>query len=131
MNTNEIRKKTRYVAAVLLHERGYIAPVEVLVKMEVVSPKAYEDWRMGRVPYLEKVTAGGLGKLNTILKTLRALASEQGLKPSWTFYRKWGKGKKIKLRFSKTGSPYMEELYATHYCRPAPKSPDVNNVKPL
>ena len=125
MNKTDISKKTRSVAAVLLRERGYIAPVEVLVKMEVVSPIAYEDWRMGRVPYLEKVTACGLGKLNTILKTLRVLAAEQGLKPSLTDYKKWGKGKKIKLRFSKTGSPYMEELYATHYCRPAPKCPDV------
>jgi len=125
VNTTDISKKTRSVAAVLLRERGYIAPVEVLVKMEVVSPIAYEDWRMGRVPYLEKVTACGLGKLNTILKTLRVLAAEQGLKPSLTVYKKWGKGKKIRLRFSKTGSPYMEELYATHYCQPAPKYPDV------
>ncbi len=60
------------------------------------------------VPYLEKITACGLGKLNTILKTLRVLAAEQGLKPSLTVYKKWGKGKKIKLRFSKTGSLYME-----------------------
>ena len=118
MNTNDISKKTRSVAAILLRERGYIAPVDVLMKMEVVSPLAYENWRVGRVPYLEKVTDCGLGKLNTILKTLRVLAAEQGLKPSLTVYNKWGKGKKIRLRFSKTGSPYMEDLYATHYCRP-------------
>ncbi len=115
MNSTDLSKKTRSVAAILLKERGYIAPVEVLVKMDVVSPIAYENWRMGRVPYLEKVTACGLGKLNTILKTLRALATEQELKPSLTVYKKWGKGKKIRLRFSKTGSPYMEEQYATHY----------------
>lgn len=125
MNEADINKKTRSVAALLLRERGYIAPVEVLLKMEVLSPTAYEGWRMGRVPYLEKVTACGLGKLNTILKTLRVLAAEQGLKPSLTVYKKWGKGKKSRLRFSKTGSPYMEELYATHYCRPAPEYPGV------
>jgi hypothetical protein len=121
MNIAEISKKTRSVAAILLQERGYIAPVEVLVKMEVISPMAYEDWRMGRVPYLERVTACGLGKLNTILKTLSALAAEQGLKPSLSVYKKWGKGKIIRLRFSKTGSPHMENKYATHYCQPAPK----------
>jgi hypothetical protein len=82
---------------------------------------AYEDWRMGRVPYLEKVTACGLGKLNIILKTLSALATEQGLKPSLSVYKKWGKGKIIRLRLSKTGNPHMENKYATHYCQPAPK----------
>ncbi len=117
MNTKEINKKTRSVAAVLLRERGYIAPVEVLLMMDVISPTAYEDWRRGRVPYLEKATTCGLGKLNTILKTLRLIAAEQGLKPSLTVYNKWCKGKKTRLLFSKTGSDYMEEKYATHFCR--------------
>lgn len=49
----------------MLRERGYIAPVKVLVKMEVVSPSAYEIWRVGIVPYLEKFTACSLGKLDT------------------------------------------------------------------
>lgn len=104
MNKIEITKKTRAAAADLLRERGYIAPVDVLMKMDVVSAKAYEDWRMGRIPHLEKITACGLGKLNTILKTLRVLAAEQGLKPALTVYKKWGKGKKISLRFRKTGA---------------------------
>ena len=117
MNKIEIIKKTRAVAAELLQERGYIAPVEVLIKMSVMSAKAYDDWRMGRIPYLEKVTACGLGKLNTILKSLHSFAAEHGLKPSLSVYNKWGKGQKIRLRFSKTGSPYMEKLYATHYIK--------------
>lgn len=47
--------------------------------MIVLSPIAYEDLCMGRVPYLERVKACGLGKLNAILKTLCVLAAEQGL----------------------------------------------------
>ena len=37
---------------------------------------------MGRISYLEKVTSGGLGKLNTILSELRAYARSQGWYPS-------------------------------------------------
>jgi hypothetical protein len=37
------------------------------------------------------------------------------LKPSWTAYRSWGKGKKVPLRFTKTRDPTIEEAYATHF----------------
>ena len=42
-------------------------------------------------------------------------ASKNNLKPSWTFYKKWGKGKRILLRFSKYRNESVEKLYATHY----------------
>ncbi len=72
---------------------------------------------MGRIAYLEKVAAGGLGKLNTILGELRTYARSQGWYPSKTVYNKWGKGAKNRLRFSKSGRPNLEELYATHYVK--------------
>jgi hypothetical protein len=38
------------------------------------------------------------------------------LKPSNTVYHKWGKGgKRILLRFSKTGAPALEAAYSRHY----------------
>ena len=40
---------------------------------------------------------------------------KQGLKPSWTDYRKWGKGENPRLRFSKSGDDNIERAYATHY----------------
>lgn len=43
------------------------------------------------------------------------LAIKKNLKPSETVYKKWGKGNKIFLRFSKTGSPKIEEAYSTHF----------------
>jgi hypothetical protein len=52
------------------------------------------------------------------MKHVRAYASENSLKPSYTFYKQWGnKGKKptVKLRFSKTGDDGIERNYATHY----------------
>ncbi|TFJ92672.1 hypothetical protein [Lentibacillus salicampi] len=115
MSRQTIEKMVRRHATELLKEKGYISPVDLLVRMGRLKPKQVEDWHMKRIPYLERVTVGGLGKMNFILKTLQKFASEQNLKPSKTVYKSWGKGPKRQLRFSKTGHPAIEEKYATHY----------------
>ena len=68
-----------------------------------------------KILYLERVTIGNLLKKQTILKLLQRFATERNLKPSHTVYKTWGKGRKITLRFSKTGNPYIEKAYSTHY----------------
>ena len=47
----------RIVRAVepLLARGKVVAPVDVLVGMGLLDPAKLEDWRLGRVPYLEKV----------------------------------------------------------------------------
>jgi hypothetical protein len=68
------------------------------------------------VPYLEKVLPGSLNKLQFLLRTVRAQARDElRLKPNRTTYTSWGKGRRQPLRFSKSGNPYLEELYSTHY----------------
>ena len=75
-----------------------------------------EDWRIARIPYLERVTIGGLGKKSRLLRILDHHARAIGLKPSQTVYHKWGKGgKRIVLRFSKSGDPGLEAAYSRHY----------------
>jgi hypothetical protein len=52
----------RAVAALLAHG-NVVAPVDVLVEMDILAPKDLEDWRFGRVPYLERVIRGSLSRL--------------------------------------------------------------------
>lgn len=114
-------KKDKYyegvVAAVgqLLADHLVITPVEILMQMGYLSKEDYENWRFGRISYLERVIKLNLSKANRILNILRLHAQERGLSPSHTEYMKWGKGPKIHLRFSKTGHPAIEELYSMHY----------------
>ncbi|ACL19640.1 hypothetical protein DesLBE_1787 [Desulfitobacterium sp. LBE] len=116
MNNEELKHKIHSMASSTLTEEIYISPVGLLMKIGVLSAKDYEDWRCGRVPYLEKVCKANLRKLSFIMKELRAYALENQLKPSWTAYNRWGvKGKKIPLRFSKSGDALIEKAYATHY----------------
>jgi hypothetical protein len=94
--------------------RGFAAPVDVLMDIGVLDKKKYNDWRHGRVPYLEAVCTVNLHKLSEIMKEVRAYAAVNGLKPSFTDYRQVG-SKDRKLRFSKSGNPAIDKAYATHY----------------
>jgi hypothetical protein len=98
-------------------------PYLVFIKMGYLTQKHYEDWRFGRVPYLEKVITCNLTKIYRILRILKLHAEDSKLKPSRTVYKRWASDKKILLRFSKTGHPMVEELYSTHYVAPPRQKP--------
>ena len=95
-----------------------VAPVDVLVKMDILASKDLEDWRFGRVPYLERVIRGSLAALNRLLPILGFLCHDLNLVPSHTVYVKSGKGLRTPLRFTKTGQERLEKLYARHFVWP-------------
>src|SRR5436853_7004516 len=108
---------TRIVKATedLLRERGFVAPIELFIRMELLSPESVEDWRRGRIPYLERVIRCNLSKASRILRILRMHAHDLNLKPSPTVYKRWTKGSRPFLRFSKTGDRNLEDAYARHF----------------
>ena len=111
----------RAVAAIL--ERGkVVAPVDVLVEMGLLAPEHLDDWRRGKVPYLERVIRCNLTKLSRLLRILRFQVHDLNLVPSMTVCMRWGKGPKLRLRFTKAGDPKLEEAYARHFVWPG-KSP--------
>ena len=117
LSRKKLQSKLSTVTSELLKEKGYISFVDVFIKLGYLDPKEYENWRMKRVPYLERVIKINLGKINFIMKTVRRNSLHSKLKPSWTGYKSWGKGRKIDLRFSKFGDPNVEKLYATHFAK--------------
>ena len=104
-------------------DRGFATPVDVLMDIGVLQKDKYEDWRFGRISYLERVCTINLHKLSTVRHQMRVYAQKAGLKPSFCYYKQWGTKKKggqgrkpvIPLRFSKSGNPDVERLYATHF----------------
>lgn len=123
----------RIVRAVEVILRGgkVVAPVDVLVEMGLLEAKHFEDWRRGRIPFLEKVINCNLTRLSRLLRIVRFHAHDLNLEPSWTAYMRWGKGTKQQLRFTKTGDPELEELYATHFVWPGkgPFEPPLSQQK--
>lgn len=123
VNVNTYRKDPVYPRVVraveqILAQGKVVAPVDVLVRMSLLTPERLEDWRRGRVPYLERVIVCNLSRLSKILRVLRFHAADLKLNASITVYNRWGKGAKQRLRFTKTGEPRLEEAYATHFVRP-------------
>ena len=120
INGSNYQKHPHYPAiaravAEILKTSTVVSPVEVLLRLERITKAQYEDWRFGRIPYLERVCIGNLSKLSVILRILDHHARAIGLKPSHTLYHKWGRGKRITLRFSKSGAPGLEAAYSRHY----------------
>lgn len=123
MSVTSYRKDSLYpriVRAVepLLASRKVVAPVDVLIGIGLLTPAKLEDWRFGRVPYLEKVIDGNLAKLSRVLRILRFHAHDLNLRPSTTAYMRWGKGPKQRLCFTKTADRKLEEAYSLNFIRP-------------
>ena len=105
--------------------RGYAAVADVLVDVGVLTKAKLEEWRFGKIPYLEAACSCNLRQLNLILKEMRVYSEKSGYKPSFCYYKRWGTKKKngqgkkpvIPLRFSKSGNASLEKTYATHYVK--------------
>ena len=115
MNNNDIDKEVKRLVHQNWYEKGFVGAVDVLMQLDYLTKKDYEDWRFGRVDYLEKVCNVNLSKLTLINKLIRKYSIELDLKESWTGYNQYGKGVKRRLRFSKSGQKNIEDGYATHY----------------
>ena len=118
MNRGEIIKKVHNSMYHQIKKTGMAVPVQVIVDLGYLSETNVDKWRFGKIDYLERVCKVNLSKLSFIMKEVRAYARKNDLKPSFTYYKQWGrKGKKptIKLRFSKYGDEGVEKGYATHY----------------
>jgi len=123
MNDYELSVKVQSSMYHQCKSRGYATTVDVLMDIGVLPKDKYEDWRFGRISYLERVCMINLSKLSTIRHQMRVYAQKAGLKPSFCYYKQWGVKKKggqghkpvIPLRFSKYGKPEIEKQYATHF----------------
>jgi hypothetical protein len=102
----------------ILRRGKIVLPVEVLVRMSLLTRQHLEDWRSGRVPYLERVTKCNLVRLTRVLRILRFHAHDLNLKPSLTAYIRCGSGPKQHLQFTKTRDAKLEVAYATHFVWP-------------
>lgn len=121
MKDSELIRKVHSSVYHQCQRRGYAAPVDVLIEVGVLPKQKYEDWRFGRVPYLEAACTCNLRQLSFIMKQMRSYAKKAGYRQSFCYYKQWGKkdgqGKRkvYPLRFSKSGNPEIEKSYATHF----------------
>jgi hypothetical protein len=104
-------------AEAALAERKFVTAIDVLVGIGWLPPTLVEQWRQGRVEFLEGVAQANLSKLSTAMRIFRRWAERRGLKPSETAYLARTRDRRP-LRFSKSGDPRIERAYRTHWVSP-------------
>ena len=113
-NGRKLERRVVRAAEAALAERKFVTAIDVLVGVGWLEPQRVDEWRQGRVPYLEAVVVASLGKISTAMKVFRQWAGARGLKPSETAYVSRSRGRRP-LRFSKSGDPPIERAYRTHW----------------
>ena len=116
-NRTDLERRVARAAEAALAERKFVTAIDVLVGVGWLQPAKVDEWRQGRVDYLERVVMASLGKISTATRCFRAWARAQGLKPSETVYLARTRDRRP-LRFSKTGDPEIERAYRTHWVSP-------------
>lgn len=120
MNRQQLQAKVKQLVHGMIHEKQEASPLELLLRMGKISPQLVQEWRAGKVPYLERVIHGNLSQLSYIMSIYRKTAKEMGLQESYRSYTRWGKGPRRSLRFSKSGEAAIERGYSTHYIKQKP-----------
>jgi hypothetical protein len=114
---NKLERRVVRAAEAALAERQFVTSIDVLVGVGWLEPRRVDEWRQGRVDYLERVVIASLGKISTAMRCFRRWAQTRGLKPSETGYVARTRGRQS-LRFSKSGDPGIERAYRTHWVSP-------------
>jgi hypothetical protein len=112
-----------------LKSQNFVAPIRVFVSMGLLEAQDIDNWRKGRVPYLEKVVKCNLAKAGRILRILSFHAHDLNLKQSVTAYRIKTAGGKIALRFSKYGDKNIDEAYSRHFVKLRKSSDNALNTE--
>ena len=113
----KIDQRVVRAAEAALAERRFVTSIDVLVGLGWLEPRRVDEWRQGRIPYLEAVVTASLGKISTAMKVFRQWAAARGLKPSETAYVARTRDRRG-LRFSKSGDEGIERAYRTHWVSP-------------
>ena len=66
----------------LLKSNSPVSAPAVFVKMGMLSEENLQAWRGGKVPYLERVITGGLGKTNRVVCLISLYAHDLKLPPA-------------------------------------------------
>jgi hypothetical protein len=112
-----LEQRVAEVAEVALAERKVVGAVDVLVGLGWLPRRRVDEWRQGRVEYLEGVTQANPSKLSAAMASFRGWAKGRGLEPSETAYVARTRDHRP-LRFTESGDARIELAYRTQWVSP-------------
>ncbi|MPZ79988.1 MAG: hypothetical protein GEV28_06135 [Actinophytocola sp.] len=116
-----LRREIAAAGTAAVARKGYVTAIDALLATGWLRPEKVENWRRGRVPYLEQVTVASLPKISAAMRIFRSWAERAGLRPSETAYVSQTRDRR-RLQFSKSGDPNIERAYRTHWLPPKPNT---------
>lgn len=119
-NSGDMGKLERRVVAAAeasLEAQRFVSAIDVLVGVGWLTPSQVDQWRQGRVDYLERAVTANLHKISEAMAIFRRWATARGLLPSETDYVARTRDRR-RLQFSKSGAPAIERAYRTHWVSP-------------
>lgn len=111
----QIEKRVIQTAELVLQRQHYVSPIDVFLGVGWLQPNQVQDWKKGKIAYLEAVIQGSLEKISHAMKCFRNWANQKGLKPSRTEYFARSRGATKELQFSRSNHATIENAYRTHY----------------
>lgn len=113
-SADRLEQRVARTAQATLDERGFVSAIDVLMGMGWLAPRHVDEWRQGRVAYLEAAVQASPGKVSSALRLFRRWALRAGLQPSETNYVARTRVRET-LRFSESGDGDIERGYRTHW----------------
>lgn len=109
-NQEKIKKRVIQAAEETLAQQLYVSPLDVFVRMGSIPPVHVQNWKKGKIPYLEGVIQGNLHKISFAMKCFRKWALAKGLKPSKTVYLARTRGPKKLSNLAKAVTQKLRKL---------------------
>lgn len=115
----DLKQRVIRAAEATLARQLYVSAIDILIGIGLLAPAQVQDWRKGRIDFLERAIQANLKKISLALAMFRHWAIAKGLRPSETRYLRSTRSGSVDLQFSKSGDPAIEKSYRTHYVSPA------------
>jgi hypothetical protein len=113
-----LEARVAQAATAALAEKQFVSSIDVLERIGWLPQSVLDDWRHGRLPFLEAGVQTNPSKVEAALRAFRAWAVAQGLRPSEAAYVARSVEREP-LRFSMSGDEAFERAYRTHWISPA------------
>jgi hypothetical protein len=114
---SRLERRVAAAAEAMLTRSKSVSPLDVLAQVGWLPWNLIDDWRRGRVDYLERVAAVQPDRLATGLEHLRRWAAREGLEPNEIAYVAATRDRRP-LRFTAGGDQAAERAWRTHWTRP-------------
>lgn len=126
---DKFKNRVIFSAEAALTDQFYVNLPEVLMRMGLLHPGHVQDWKKGKIPYLEQMIQGSLEKRDFAVECFQSWAMEKGLKPHKMIYLARARDSKKRLQFTESGHPTEEEVYHVYYISPLLSEKKQENLK--